>query len=77
MYRRLGVCLVVRQHPNREIDFDCACVCVACVRACEAACAGCLRCGWVWPGGKTRAAAAAVRALVAVAKPLPCFMLVS
>ena len=34
-YRRLGVCLVVtvRQHPNREIDFDCACVCVACVRA--------------------------------------------
>ena len=29
----MGVCLVVRQHPNREIDFDCACVCVACVRA--------------------------------------------
>ena len=28
-----------------------------CVRACEAACAGCLRCGWVWPGGKTRASA--------------------
>ena len=27
------MCLVVRQHPNREIDFDCACVCVACVRA--------------------------------------------
>ena len=23
--------------PNREIDFDCACVCVACVRACERA----------------------------------------
>ena len=24
---------VVRQHPNWEIDFDCACVCVACMRA--------------------------------------------
>ena len=30
------MCLVVRQHPNLEIDFDCACV--ACVRACEAVC---------------------------------------
>ena len=28
-----GCDTVVRQHPNREIDFDCACVCVACVRA--------------------------------------------
>ena len=28
------MCLVVRQHPNQEIDFDCACVCVACVRSC-------------------------------------------
>ena len=28
-----GCGTVVRQHPNREIDFDCACVCVACVRA--------------------------------------------
>ena len=24
--------------PNREIDFDCACVCVACVRASERSC---------------------------------------
>ena len=23
----------MRPHPNREIDFDCACVCAACVRA--------------------------------------------
>ena len=28
---------VVRSPPTREIDSDCACRCVACVRACEAA----------------------------------------
>ena len=25
---------VFSRYPNREIDFDCACVCVACVRSC-------------------------------------------
>ena len=32
--------------PNREIDFDCACVCVACVRASEAASARRFSSGW-------------------------------
>ena len=33
-----GVVQALVLPPNREIDFDCACVCVACVRASERSC---------------------------------------
>ena len=33
-----GVVQALVLPPNREIDFDCACVCVACVRASEPSC---------------------------------------
>ena len=33
-----GVRAALALPPNREIDFDCACVCVACVRASERSC---------------------------------------
>ena len=46
-----GVVPALALPPNREIDFDCACVCVACVRACVRSCVGarCFRSGWGWP----------------------------
>ena len=33
-----GVVQALVLPPNREIDFDCACVCVACVRGSERSC---------------------------------------
>ena len=38
--------------PNREIDFDCACVCVACVRASERSCVREMIPLWLGSGGE-------------------------
>ena len=38
--------------PNREIDFDCACVCVACVRASERSCVREMVPVWLGLGGQ-------------------------
>ena len=38
--------------PNREIDFDCACVCVACVRASERSCVREMIPLWLGVGGE-------------------------
>ena len=38
--------------PNREIDFDCACVCVACVRASERSCVREMIPLWLGSGGR-------------------------
>ena len=38
--------------PNREIDFDCACVCVACVRASERSCVREMIPLWLGAGGR-------------------------
>ena len=45
-----GCGTVVRQHPNREIDFDCACV--ACVRACVRSCASGVFPQWLGSAGR-------------------------
>ena len=38
--------------PNREIDFDCACACVACVRASERSCVREMIPLWLGSGGE-------------------------
>ena len=38
--------------PNREIDFDCACVCVACVRASERSCVREMILQWLGAGAR-------------------------
>ena len=43
--------------PNREIDFDCACACVACVRASERSCVREMIPPWLGASGQIRGGA--------------------
>ena len=47
-----GVRAALALPPNREIDFDCACVCVACVRASERSCVREMIPLWLGAGGE-------------------------
>ena len=47
-----GVRAALALPPNREIDFDCACVCVACVRASERSCVREMIPLWLGSGGE-------------------------
>ena len=49
-----GVRAALELPPNREIDFDCACVCVACVRASERSCVREMIPLWLGSGGRIR-----------------------
>ena len=47
--------------PNREIDFDCACVCVACVRASERSCVREAILQWLGVGARICGSSSVVR----------------